>query len=233
MTTRMASVVAMAVGTLALAGPAIAAPQAPPPASLHTAAAAIKLAVSARLGGEPDVTVVSVDVKGDAPAFREARPDPAARLGKPMRFTLLMADGTALAATASVTVVASHAVVRQALARGQIVAAADVDAVRAELTGTPLGRMPAAGDVVGTRVLRPMAAGTVILPAFVALRRTVEPGDAVTVVALAGAIEVTATFVAADGGDVGDTIRVRNPDTKKYLRGRVVKAGLVEVIHEH
>jgi flagella basal body P-ring formation protein FlgA len=64
------------------------------------------------------------------------------------------------------------------------------------------------------------------------LRRVVEPGDRVTVVALAGAVEVTAQFVAADGGSVGDIIRVRNPDTKKYLRGRIVKPGRVEVINE-
>ncbi len=42
-------------------------------------------------------------------------------------------------------------------------------------------------------------------------------------------MEVTATFVAADGGDAGDVIRVVNPDTKRYLRARVVKPGLVEV----
>jgi flagella basal body P-ring formation protein FlgA len=50
------------------------------------------------------------------------------------------------------------------------------------------------------------------------------------VVAAAATVEVTAMFVAADGGAVGDVIRVVNPDTRRYLRGRVRDDGLVEVI---
>lgn len=217
---------------LAAAPHAAPAAQAPVRPTLYTATDAITRVVAQRVGGDAEVTVVSLDVKGDAAAFREARPDPSATLGKPIRFTLFLADGSSLAATALVTVVVSHAVVRQALARGQVVADADVEAVLGELTGTPLARVPARSQIVGTRTLRPMAVGAVVLPSSVAIRRTVEPGDPVTVVALAGAIEVTATFVAADGGNVGDTIRVRNPDSKQYVRGRIVKAGLVEVNYE-
>jgi flagella basal body P-ring formation protein FlgA len=54
----------------------------------------------------------------------------------------------------------------------------------------------------------------------------------VLVVAAVGAVEVSATFVAADGGAAGDLIRVMNPDTRRYVRGRIVKKGLVEVIYE-
>ena len=51
-----------------------------------------------------------------------------------------------------------------------------------------------------------------------------------TVVASAGAVEVTAAMVASDGGQPGDVIRVMNPDTKRFLRARIVKAGIVEVV---
>lgn len=201
---------------------------------LVSAAEAIRLAVAQRVGPDAEVTITSVDVNvnGDTPAFRDARPDPAGRLGQPMRFTLVTGTGAALPVTALVRVVASHVVVRQPIARGVAVSEDAVTAVRDELKGIPISRLPLIGDVIGARSLRPLLAGDIVLPSFVALRRVVEPGDRVTVVALAGAIEVTAQFVAADGGSVGDTIRVRNPETRKYLRGRIVKAGRVEVINE-
>jgi flagella basal body P-ring formation protein FlgA len=201
-------------------------------APLFTATDAIRMALSQRLGDGVEISVTGVDVKGDLAAFREAKPDPAAQLGKPVRFTLILADGSALPVTANVVVVVPHAIVRQAITRGQALAADDVTAVTGPLTGTPIMRVPTADDIIGTRALRPMTPGTVIQRTFVSLRRTVEAGDAITVVAMAGAIEVTAQFIAADGGNVGEVIRVRNPDSKKFVRGRVVKAGLVEVIHD-
>jgi flagella basal body P-ring formation protein FlgA len=201
-------------------------------ARLYSASDAIRQALVERIGAGADVTITALDVTGEAPIFREARPDPAARLGKPMRFNLMTADGARLAVTASAVVTISHAVARAALTRGHVVVADDVQAVRSVLAGIPIVRIPTAGAIVGTRVLRPIASGDVVLPSFVLLRRDVEPGDRVTVVALAGQIEVTATFLAADGGNAGDTIRVRNPDSKTFLRGRVVKTGLVEVLYE-
>lgn len=202
------------------------------PVPLYSAADAIRRAICQRVGEGIEVTVVDLNVKGEAVAFREARPDPAAVLGKPIRFALVTADNATLPVLATVVVTAPHAVVKQPIIRGKAVEAADVEIVQGPLAGIPLVRVPAAADVVGTRALRPMTSGTVVLSSFVQIRRAVEPGDAVTVVALAGAIEVTGKFVASDGGNVGDAIRVRNPDSRTFVRGRIVKPGLVEVIHE-
>ena len=201
------------------------------PVPLYNAADAIRRAICQRVGEGADVTLVDIDVKGDVAAFRDARPDPGAMLGKPIRFTLVTADYVALPVMATVIVTTSHAVVKQSIVRGKAVEAADVETVRGPLTGIPLVRVPAAADVVGTRALRAMTSGMVVLSSFVQMRRAVEPGDAVTVVALSGAIEVTARFVASDGGNVGDAIRVRNPDSKTFVRGRIVKPGLVEVMY--
>jgi flagella basal body P-ring formation protein FlgA len=70
-----------------------------------------------------------------------------------------------------------------------------------------------------------------VLPGAVTTRRVVEPGDPVTAVVPGAAVEVSAEFVAADGGQIGAVIRVVNPATKRYLRGRIVKEGVVEVTH--
>lgn len=194
------------------------------------AADAIRAAVRARMGEDAVVTIKSIGIAGDGLKVKEARPDPSARLGRPVRFTLITANGAALPVQVDLTVEVPHAVVKQPVLRAHVIEATQVEEVTGVVVDTPLTRLVTRAEAVGARALRPLAPGTVMLPAHVAARRIVEPGDAVTVVAMAGAIEVTATFTAVDGGRIGDVIRVKNPDTRKFIRGRIVKAGIVEVI---
>lgn len=210
---------------VALAGRAAVFAQAKPVAAEE----AVRDAVVGRLG-PVDVAVVAIDLPEGAPlVFRSARPDPAARLGKPMRFTLVPASGRAMAATVTLRVVGEHVVARRTLPRGHTVATEDVSVVRGELTGVPLRRLPTGEQVIGSRVLRPVPADAIVLPGAVVVRRAVEPGDKVTAVAASGAIRVTATLTATDGGDAGDVIRLLNRETRRSLRGRIVRTGLVEV----
>jgi len=196
------------------------------------AIALVRQAVLERVGAGADVEVLSLDLPEFDAALREARPDPAARLGKPVRFTLVTEAGRGVRAVARLRVVADHVVMRHDLRRAHELAGDDIEAVRGEITGTPLRELPTAAQVLGGRALRPLAAGQVVLPGFVALPRAVEPGDQVTVVASVGVVQVSATFTAADGGRVGDVIRVVNPDSRQYIKGRIIRQGLVEVIHE-
>jgi flagella basal body P-ring formation protein FlgA len=147
-----------------------------------------------------------------------------------MRFTLVTGDGAAIPVSVVMTVVGDRVLASHALERGQTITRADLAASRGELSGVPLQRLPTIADLAGGKTLRPIAAGDVVLRGFVAARRTVEPGDRVIATAAAGAVEVSGEFTAADAGAVGDVIRVVNPATKRYLRGRVVKEGHVEVI---
>lgn len=199
-------------------------------ASVAVAAeAAIRAAVIERLG-DVEVAIVALDLPaGAADAFRTARPDPAARLGKPMRFTLVPVSGRPVFATATLRVVGEHVVARRDLRRGHTVASDDVSVVRGELTDAPLRRLPTGDQVLGSRVLRPVPADSIVLPGAVVVRRAVEPGDKVTAVAASGAIRVTATLTATDGGEAGDVIRLLNRDTRRSLRGRIVRTGVVEV----
>lgn len=198
-------------------------------APLLTADEAVRRAIVDRLGSV-DVTVVSIDVPARAGAtFRVARPDPAARLGRVMRFTLVPDGGAAVFASVTVRIVGERVVTLRSLDRGRTVSADDVSVVRGELTEGPLRRLPTGSQVIGSRVLRPIAASATVLPGSVVVRRAVEPGDRVTVVAVSGPVQVSATLTATDGGDAGDTIRVVNSDTRRTLRGRIVKEGLVEV----
>jgi len=207
-------------------------------ATLHAAPAevsareAIAQAVVARMGDGVTVEVITLSLPRGAPdRFVEARPDPAARLGRAIRFTLVPATGSRVVATATLRVVADHVVAGRVLTRGMTVAAEDVQVVRAELQHVPVRRLPTGEQVVGSRVLRPLPAAAVVVPGTIALRRAVEPGDRITAVAIAGDIRVSAEMTATDGGDPGDVIRVVNTGTRRSLRGRVIAEGLVEVGH--
>jgi len=195
-------------------------------------AGAIREAVIARVGSDASVTIKSIDTDRADLSVREARPDPSARLGQPIRFTLITGAGPGILVTADIEVVVTHAVVKSEIARGHAVDAASIEEIKGVLTDVPLGRVVTRAEALGTRALRPIAPGTVLTPVYLALRRVVEPGDTVVVTALVGTVEVSATFIAVDGGAIGDAIRVRNPQTRKYIRGRILKAGAVEVIHE-
>jgi flagella basal body P-ring formation protein FlgA len=202
-------------------------------AAFGTADEAIRAAVRARIG-RPEAEVVLLDLDAARPAegpFKSVRLDPAATFGKPMRVTLTGPSGPPLMAVATVRVVADHVVAIREIGRGETLVAADVVTRREEIRGIPMRRLPATAEVVGARALRSIAAGAVFLPGAVALRRIVEAGDTVTVVARAGDAEVSAVMVAADGGNAGDVIRVNNPDTRHQLRARVQSPGVVEVIH--
>lgn len=192
----------------------------------------IRDAIRTRLGADAEVTVVSLDLRAAAGTlFKSARLDPAAWLGKPMKVTLTPVSGAPVVAVATLRVVTPHVVARRDIVRGQTVAGDDVIVLREEVRGIPLRRLPQGSQVIGGRALRPVPAGAVLLPGAVTVRRTIEPGDRVTVVAMVGDAEVTASMLAADGGDPGDLIRVTNPETRRDLRGRVVREGRVEVLY--
>lgn len=220
---------------MALAGLAVAVSSAVPVAAVVpdlSPADAIRAAVVARVGGDAGVTVKSIDIDRSDLSVREARPDPSARLGQPIRFTLITGAGPGIPVIADIEVVVTHAVVKTEIARGHAVDAASIDEIKGVLTNVPMGRVVTRAEAIGARSLRPIAPGTVLTPLYLALRRVIEPGDTVVVTALVGTVEVSATFVAVDGGAIGDAIRVRNPQTRKYIRARILKAGAVEVIHE-
>lgn len=202
-------------------------------ASTRPADDLVRSAIRSRLGREAaDVTVVAIEASTPLQAgYRSVRLDPAAVLGKPIRITLVPAVGKPEIAAVTLRVVAESVTAARDFGRGETIGAEDVVVRAEELRGIPLRHLPSVTEVVGGRTLRAVTVGSVFLPGAVALRRLVEPGDRVTAVVHAGDAAVSATVVAADGGDSGDVIRVTNPDTRRALRARVLKAGVVEVFY--
>lgn len=229
MVTAMASTVSTRVALTLAAVFVLAVPVHGEP-EVRTAREVIARAVVERMGDGVTVQVLAVDMPtGTADRFIDALPDPAGRLGRGIRFRLVPAQGSRVFATATLRVVGPYVVTRRGLARGATIAADDVEVVSTEVQHAPLRRLPTGEQVIGSRVLRPVAGGSVVLPGTVAVRRAVEPGDRITAVAIAGDVRVSAELKATDGGEPGEVIRLVNTDTRRTLRGRILREGLVEV----
>ncbi len=217
------------------AGPTLRA-QAPAPV-MTTADAmsrAIAEAVVARVGSGAEVTVrlasaVAPNWPGDVSA---ASIDPAARLGAPIFVTFLNGPAASLRVSADVRIVADYVRASHALLSGQTITAADITPVRDVVPTMPLRHLPTAAEVIGARAIRRLNAGDVVQAGFVMTPPVVQIGEPVTAIARIGDLEVAARFVAEDNGRIGDLIRIMNPDTRRTLRARIIKAGTVEVFNE-
>ncbi|MBP6716946.1 MAG: flagellar basal body P-ring formation protein FlgA [Acidobacteria bacterium] len=203
-----------------------------PKAAGTTAEAVITRAVAERMGTGVTVAVQLVDPAGIDGVFASAMPDPLGRLGGTITFTLTPAGARArpVRVRARVDVIARQVKALQPILRGHAVEAGDVEVLTAPVVGVPVRRLPSVDQIVGEKALRPIDRGQIIQPGFVAVRKVVQAGDTVTVVAIVGTVQVTAICVAADSGDPGDTVRVVNKTTHRTIRVRVVNKGMVEVI---
>lgn len=95
--------------------------------------------------------------------------------------------------------------------------------------------LTASDGPVGQRAKRPIAAGQALTKADLEpvpseTPPVVKQRDAVQLVARAGGLRVTAAGEALQDGRPGETIRVRNVDSKIIVLGRVVDRSVVEVL---
>jgi flagella basal body P-ring formation protein FlgA len=201
------------------------------------ARAAIVEAIRQRMGPGAEVQVDALTIRpGGTAAVAAARPDPGARLGRPMRFSLATParDGNRLrwsaAAEAVVQVVVDHLHARAVIERGRTIEAGDVELVRHAVESGPLRAWPAAEAVGRSRAIRDLAPGVCIPPSSLAGMPLVQAGQDVRVIARLGPVTATARLVAAESGDPGAVIRIVNPQSRRALRARVVAAGTVEVL---
>jgi flagella basal body P-ring formation protein FlgA len=221
------------VGVMLVAAATLAA-QAPGVPDQGALRQAVVEAVVARVGvgADVDVRITSATSPAWHGDLTSVAIDPAARLGAPLFVTFLAGPGATLRVSADVHVVADYVRASHSLLAGQTLTAGDVTPVRDVVPPMPLRHLPTAGEVIGAKAIRRMAAGDIIQTGFVQTPPVITIGDPVTAIARIGDLEVAARFIAADSGRIGDLIRIVNPDTKRSLRARIIKAGTVEVFNE-
>lgn len=120
-------------------------------------------------------------------------------------------------------------VARRAIARGEVL---NDSAVRREwreittLTGTPLRDV---AELEGRRAVNSLAQNAVLTAVNTEPVPLVMRNDTVHVQAKCGAFIITAVAIALEDGQAGETIRVRNPDSRQEYTARVVAARLLEL----
>jgi flagella basal body P-ring formation protein FlgA len=212
--------------------------QAPSPVQQRVEAA-LAAEVRARLGGSASVSVTNLEVamRQDTRESIAVVPWPQARLGGPVEFVVIGAGASGRPVQvgrgrADVGVTVAHAQAARTLARGTVISDGDLVAVTSAPGRVPLRRLPTARELVGATTRRDLAAGEVFTRDAAALPLAVRAGDAVQAIASVGAVQITAELTAVDNGAEGSIVRVVNRQTRRELRAKVLRVGVVEVIHE-
>lgn len=113
--------------------------------------------------------------------------------------------------------------------RGDTLSAADLQLQTRDITRLPFGHFESLDAVVGQELRRAVSAGSPLGPNDAQPARLVLRGSPVTVVALAGGIEVTASGIALADGAEGQRLRVRNERSGRVIEGVVMANGQVRM----
>lgn len=131
----------------------------------------------------------------------------------------------------TVTETATVATLVRPLARGDIVAAEDIQIERqprARVVGSR-GSSVDPRDYVGQQARRALRAGQQIALADFARPQVVARGDTVTLIFRTAAVQVATRGQAQQGGAIGELIAVVNPQSKRTVHAVVTAPGRVEV----
>ena len=164
------------------------------------------------------------DLQAQAPDLRRS----SARVSVPVSCTT--GQGWNVRVQVRVQVFRDVLVSSRGLARGDVVGNGDVHPEERDVAQLGYGYMVDAPDLVGRRLRRPLAAGTVVTPGMLAPREVVQRGQQVSLVAHLDDILVRAGGVALEAGDRGDLIRVKSLSCQCVVQGKVSAPGVVDTL---
>lgn len=130
---------------------------------------------------------------------------------------------------ARVQVLAEVLVATRPLARGVPLTPDDFLRRRQDLATATSGALTDPAQALGRRLRYPVAAGTVFTTGLLESAPLVRRGQTVTLVSGSDGFEVRATGEALADGGQGQTIRVRNRETRRVLEGAVEANGRVRL----
>jgi flagellar basal body P-ring formation protein FlgA len=116
------------------------------------------------------------------------------------------------------------------VARDQTLSENDVSTMFAEVGQLGAGFFTREEEVIGQRMRRSAAAGTILSPVLVDRPPMIARGDRVTLVSGHRGIAVRAPGEALSNGHLGERLRVRNLSSGKVVEGMVRGSGHVEVL---
>jgi len=100
---------------------------------------------------------------------------------------------------------------------------------RRETTKLRLNTFAAVQPLLGLRVSRIVRAGEVITENLVETVPVIMRGNRVEIVVQKGTLQIKMPGIAREDGRLGDIIKVKSPETRKILRGKVINPATVVV----
>jgi len=124
---------------------------------------------------------------------------------------------------------AEIAVAARPLSRGIEISNSDVITIRQDLSLVRAGYFKKTNDIVGKILKRSMPQGLAFSPNFVTPALLVRRGDEVTILASVGGLQVRGKGKALKDAALGESVPVRNKQSKRIVQGIAVKSGIVSV----
>ena len=122
-------------------------------------------------------------------------------------------------------------VAREPLKRGAALSASDISLERRDVLRTPRDLLPETFDVErGWQIADQVNPGQILMKRVVQLRVVVQKGQMVDALLKDGALSIAIKAEVLDPGAPGQIIRVRNPNSRRELRGKVINEQTVQLL---
>jgi len=115
------------------------------------------------------------------------------------------------------------------LPRDQPVAKQDVELVKRDKTNLRQGYMKNSENIISKTLKRPVSTNSLITPELLQASQVIKKGDMVTIIAATAGLTVKTKGQAMQNGEVGETIKVKNEQSKQVIEAIVASAGLVRI----
>lgn len=121
-------------------------------------------------------------------------------------------------------------VTRRPLRKGMLVTDNDIEIKDIELTRTHRQFFIDPAPVLGKKLKRSLAAGTILTANKLVIPKAVERGELVIILAVSNGMDIRMTGSALSGGITGQKIAVRNSSSKRIIQGTIIGPGMVQVL---
>ncbi|MDB5982947.1 MAG: flgA, partial [Pseudomonas sp.] len=120
-------------------------------------------------------------------------------------------------------------VVNRPIKRESIITDDDVIMTERDISQMPQGYMTSLDQAVGQKATRQMLNGQILTPLQLEQAEVVRKGDQVIITAKSGTLQVRMPGEALSNGGMGEQIRVKNLNSQRVIKARVMAPGQVEV----
>jgi flagella basal body P-ring formation protein FlgA len=150
----------------------------------------------------------------------------------PLRVSVFVNDSqvTQFLATAKVDDWRSVPVLTERVRRGRLIESSQLKLVRLNMGDRPADTISDISEVIGKKAKRTLAAGSTIRKRSIVIPPVITRGALVTAKLQLGVLQATTTGIALEDGLDGSVIKIRNSESRKIIKGKVINAEVVEVM---